>query len=220
MEYKFFQLIIIIISLDYISLMIKENYPPMNLIYSNQDLSLFNFNNKKIVLEDVKNGGSRRTNEIVMYSSDNYSPTNEWGYEAQIKENFEVVSLNTNVKMIENGYIISGHLEGARKIKENIKIGDYVIYIRETNKVYIFDSKEEYKYVYYIFKINNYLKILNKKMIQDKLYREIYNKLYYINMIYKEALEKDKSKIINIYWIINDYTINILLKEKTLTYLT
>ena len=95
----------------------SDKYPPINIIQSNNDLSLFNLQNTKAIFNDVKNGGSRGENQIVVYDSDNYSPTNEWGYEAQINENFEVISLNTNVEMLENGYIIFGHMLGNTKIR-------------------------------------------------------------------------------------------------------
>ena len=177
----------------------SEKYPSIDFVQSNNDLSLFNIENAKLIITDVRNGGSRGSNQIIMYDSDNYSPTNEWGYEAQINENFEVISLNTNVKLLENGYIISGHSNGARKIKENINIGDFVIYIKEINTAYIFESKKDYKYAYYIFKINNDLMLLNEKMINDNLYEELYSKLYEINNQFKNVIENINDNIINIY---------------------
>ena len=205
MRYIIFRLILFTLFLNcFISLMKEEDYPPIDLIQSDKDLSLFNLKNTKLVFKNVKNGGYRYENEIVMYDSDTYSPTNEWGYEAQINENFEVISLDTNVKLLENGYIISGHSEGARKIKANIKKGDYVIFIKEVNTAYIFDSKDEYKYAYYIFKINNYLQILNNKMVQENLYEELYKKLLEINTEYKNDIENNNENIINIYMEINE----------------
>ena len=176
-----------------------EEYPPINIIKSDKDLSLFNIQNTKVFLTEIKNGGSRGANEVVMYDEDSYSQTNEWGYEAQINENFEVISFNTNVKMLPNGYILSGHSKGGNKIKENINIGDFVIFIKEINTLYVFESKKEYKYAYYIFKINNYLKNINEKMIQNNLYEEIYNSLNEINNEYKTSLENIDENIINIY---------------------
>ena len=173
----------------------QDKYPPINIVQSNNDLSLFNFQNTKATFNDVKNGGSRGENQIVVYDSENYSPTNEWGYEAQINENFEVISLNVNVEMPENGYIISGHSLGKTKIKENIKIGDYVIFIKEINTAYIFEGKQEYKYAYYIFKINNYLYYLNEKMMKDNLYDELYNKLVDYNNKYKSDLENNNEDL-------------------------
>jgi len=154
----------------------SAKYPSINIVQSNNDLSIFNLQNTKSIFKEVKNGGNRGENEIVMYDSENYSPTNVYGYEAQINENFEVVSLNTNVEMLDNGYIISGHSLGNTKIKENIKIGDYVIFIKEINTAYIFEGKQEYKYAYYTFKINSYLQSLNEKMK-----RIIYMMSYTIN---------------------------------------
>ena len=182
-----------------------KEYIPINIIQSDKDLSLFKLKNAKMVLKDVKNGGSRGQNEIVMYDPDTFSQTNEWGYEAQINENFEVISLDRNVKMIENGFILSGHSEGGNEIKNNIKVGDFVICIKEMNTVYIFEQKNEYKYAYYIFKINNYLKFLNEKMIKENLYEEIYSKLLEFNNAYETALEKINENIIDIYSEIKEF---------------
>ena len=193
----------------------SEKYPSIDFVQSNNDLSLFNIENAKLIITEVRNGGSRGSNQIIMYDSDNYSPTNQWGYEAQINENFEVISLNTNVKLLENGYIISGHSSGAIKIKENINIGDYVIYIKEINTAYIFESKKEYKYAYYIFKINNDLMLLNEKMINDNLYEELYSKLSEINSQFKNAIENINDNIIYIYSQIKElYTKYLNYKEK------
>lgn len=193
----------------------SDKYPPINIVQSNNDLSLFNLQNTKAIFKDVKNGGSRGENQIVAYDSENYAQTNEWGYEAQINENFEVVSLNTNVEMLENGYIISGHSLGSTKIKENIKVGDYVIFIKEINTAYIFEGKQEYKYAYYIFKINNYLNCLNEKMMKDNLYDYLHNKLVDYNDKYKLYLENSNEDLINIHSEIKDlYDKYINSKEK------
>ena len=192
-----------------------EEYPPIDIIQSNQDLSLFSIQNAKLVLTNVKNGGFREANEIVMYDKDSYSSTNEWGYEAQISENFEVISFDTNVKLLENCYILSGHSEGGRTIKEKISVGEFVIFIKEINTLYIFESKKQYKYAYYIFKINNYLKNINEKMIQENLYEKIYDSLNDINKEYKKALENIDENIINIYTKTKElYEKNFETKEK------
>jgi uncharacterized lipoprotein YddW (UPF0748 family) len=193
-------IILILLSNAYFILMKNsEKYAPIELIQSKNDLSLFNIENAKLVLTEVKHGGYRGENQIVMYDSDNYYSTNEYGYEAQINENFEVISLNINVKLLENGYIISGHSLGARKIKENIKIGDYVIFIKESNTAYIFESKDIYKNAYYHFKINNDLLLLNNKMINEDLYEALYDELVEINKEYKKAIEGNNENIIDIY---------------------
>ena len=200
MKFNLFILLLLLLNFPF-SITMKEpkEYEPIDIIQSDKDLSLFKIQNAKLVLKDVKNGGSRGENEIVMYDTDTFSQTNEWGFEAQINKNFEVISLDRNVKMLENGYILSGHSEGGNKIKNNIKVGDFVICIKEMNTVYIFESKNEYKYAYYIFKINNYLKFLNEKMTKENLYEEIYNKLLEINTAYENALEKIDENILDIY---------------------
>ena len=200
MKYHFLISIFLLINFSFsLGMKVPKEYIPINITESDKDLSLFKLKNAKMVLKDVKNGGSRGENEIVMYDTDTFKQTNKYGYEAQINENFEVISLDRNVKMLDNGFILSGHSEGGNKIKSNIKVGDFVICIKEMNAVYIFESKKEYKYAYYIFKINNNLKLLNEKMIKENLYEEIYSKLLKINVAYETALENINDNIIDIY---------------------
>lgn len=177
----------------------SEKYPAIDIVESSKDLSVYKLKNAKLVISDVKDGGSRGENEIVMYDSDNYSKTNKYGYEVQIKESFEVTLLDTNVEMIDKGYILSGHSKGAKTIKENIVKEDYIVYIRETKTVYVFESRTDYRYAFHIFKINNQLKALNEKMINDNLYEELYDKIKTINNNYKTALEENKRKLADIY---------------------
>ena len=78
------------LSLLYICSIVKlnaaEDYPLIDLVESNKDLSVYKTKNAKLIISEVKDGGSRGENEIVMYDSDNYSKTNAYGYEAQIKK--------------------------------------------------------------------------------------------------------------------------------------
>ena len=215
MKYHFLISIFLLINFSFsLGMKVPKEYIPINITESDKDLSLFELKNAKIVLKDVKNGGSRGENEIVMYDTDTFSQTNEWGYEAQINENFEVISLDRNVKMLDNGFILSGHSEGGNKIKSNIKVGDFVICIKEMNTVYIFESKKEYKYAYFIFKINNYLQFLNEKMIKENLYEEIYSKLLKINVAYETALENINDNIIDIYSEIKELYNEIVYKKE------
>ena len=135
----------------------NENYPNFEIVKSENDLSVFNLENAKTVIQGVRNGNYRGENEIIMYDKNNYVQTNQYGYEFQINENFEVISEGINVQLLPNGYILSGHTEGAKTIREKVKIGNFLIFIRETNSIYVFENKKEYKYAFYLFKINSYL---------------------------------------------------------------
>ena len=77
-----------------------------------------------------------------MYNTKNYVQTNQYGFEFQIGENYEVLSKGTNVQLLSNGYILSGHTRGEEIIKEKVNIGDFLIYIKEVNTIYIFEKKK------------------------------------------------------------------------------
>ena len=196
---KYFLLLSILYICNSIILKDSEDYPPIDIVESSKDLSVYKTKNAKLVIKDVKNGGSRGEDEIVMYNSENYSKTNAYGHEAQIKESFEVTKLDTNVEMLENGYILSGHSKGAKTIKNNIEKEDYIIYISETKSAYVFSSRTDYRYAYHIFKINYYLKFLNEKMTYDYLQEELYDKIYELNKNYQTALDEDKGQLADIY---------------------
>ena len=147
---------------------------------------MFDLDNAKEIIQGVRHGGYRGENEIIMYNKNNYVQTNQYGYEFQINENYEVLSEGTNVQLLTNGYILSGHTEGERTIKEKVKISNFVFFIRETNTVYVFEYKKEYKYAFY-------------KMIEEKLYKELYDKLFSFNNGYKNALDKYDDTIIDLY---------------------
>lgn len=196
---KYFLILSLLYICNNIILKDSEEYPSIDIVESSKDLSVYKTKNAKLKITKVKNGGSRGEDEIVMYDSDNYSKTNEYGYEAQIKESFEVTQLDTNVKMLENGYILSGHSKGAKTIKENIEKEDYIIYINETKTAYVFSSRTDYRYAYHISKINYYLKFLNEKMTYDYLQEELYDKIYDLNKKYQTALDEDKGKLADIY---------------------
>jgi len=182
----------------------EESYPPFELTKSDKDLSVFDLNNAKNIIQGVRHGGYRGENEIIMYNTKNYVQTNQYGFEFQIDENYEVLSKGTNVQLLKNGYILSGHTKGEEIIKEKVNIGDFIIYIHEANSIYIFENKKEYKYALYIFRINNYLSLLYNKMVKEELYEELYDKLLLINKEYKNNLENCDNKIIELYKTIQE----------------
>ena len=177
----------------------NENYPNFEIVKSENDLSVFNLENAKTVIQGVRNGNYRGENEIIMYDKNNYVQTNQYGYEFQINENFEVISEGINVQLLPNGYILSGHTEGAKTIREKVKIGNFLIFIRETNSIYVFENKKEYKYAFYLFKINSYLLELYNKMIEEKLQEELYDNIFEINTKYKNMINNCDDKIIELY---------------------
>ena len=177
----------------------EDKYPSFELIKSDKDLSVFNLENAKDIIQGVRHGGYRGENEIILYDKNNYVQTNQYGYEFQIDENYEVISQGTNVQLLENGYILSGHTAGEKTIKEKVNIGDFIIFIRETNTIYLFENKIDYKYSFYLDRINKYLNDLYNKMINENKYEELYDKLLYFNNGYKKILNNYDSKVIDLY---------------------
>ena len=163
------------------------NYnPPIKIFQSTKDLSLFKIEEAQ---EKVYNAsiGRWRDDEhlIVVYDKYILYPRDDTGLEVQLNDNFEVVHMDKIVDLLDNGYILSGYDEAAKKIKEKIKEGQFIIFIKEMKSIYIFEPKEEYKYAYYIFKINKFLVELNEKMEKDKLYEELYYQIFNLNYLYK-----------------------------------
>ena len=197
-----------------ISIKEEDNYQPFELVQSDKDLSVFNLDNVKETIQGVRHGGYRGENEIIMYDNNNYVQTNEYGYEFQINENYEVISEGINVELLPSGYILSGHTAGEKTIKEKVKIGDFIIYIRETNTVYIFENRIEYKYAFYSEKINNYLSLLYNKMINENKYEELYDKLLSYNNQYKNIITNFDNKIIDLYKNVEELYNKYFNKEK------
>ena len=46
------------------------------------------------------------------------------------------------VDLLDNGYILTGDGEGENIIRENIKEGQYIVYIKEMNSIYVYEPKD------------------------------------------------------------------------------
>ena len=194
----FLFLILIIQSLSTINNL--DYKPPIKIFQSTKDLSLFKIEDAQIMNDVII--GKWRNNEqrLVMYNQDILYPRNNYGIEAQINDNFEVVKIGNIVELLDNGYILSGDGAAEERIKENIKEGQLIIYIKELCRIYIFEPKRDYKYAYYVFKINKFLTELNEKMIKDDLYEELYDQIFDLNYLYKMSTTNDyQENYVNIY---------------------
>ena len=185
MKLQFFLLLILTI----FSLSPPENLeysPPINIFQSYKDLSAFKIEEAHKILHDIQVGKWRKEEQrVIMYDKDIIYPRNDSGWEAQIDGDFEVVKMDKIVDLLDGGYILTGDGEGEEIIKENIKKGQFIIFIKEMNSVYIFEPKKGYKNAFYCPRINKYLVELNEKMIKDNLYEELYKKIFDLNYIYK-----------------------------------
>jgi len=163
-----------------------EYSPPINIFQSYKDLSAFKIEEAHKILHDIQVGKWRKEEQrVIMYDKDILYPRNDSGWEAQIDGDFEVVKMDKIVDLLDGGYILTGDGEGEEIIKENIKKGQFIIFIKEMNSIYIFEPKKGYKNAFYCPRINKYLVELNEKMIKDNLYEELYKKLFDLNYLYK-----------------------------------
>ena len=163
-----------------------EYSPPINIFQSYKDLSAFKIEEAHKILHDIQVGKWRKEEQrVIMYDKDILYPRNDSGWEAQIDGDFEVVKMDKIVDLLDGGYILTGDGEGEEIIKENIKKGQFIIFIKEMNSVYIFEPKKGYKNAFYCPRINKYLVELNEKMIKDSLYEELYKKIFDLNYLYK-----------------------------------
>ena len=163
-----------------------EYSPPINIFQSYKDLSAFKIEDAHKILHDIQVGKWRKEEQrVIMYDKDILYPRNDSGWEAQIDGDFEVVNMDKIVDLLDGGYILTGDGEGEEIIKENIKKGQFIIFIKEMNSVYIFEPKKGYKNAFYCPRINKYLVELNEKMIKDNLYEELYKKIFDLNYLYK-----------------------------------
>ena len=176
-----------------------EFRPPIKIFQSKKDLSLFKIEDAK-VMNEILEGKWRNEERVMMYNLDVEYPRDKSGLEAQINDNFEVVKMDSIVNMLDNGYILTGFGNASERIKENVKEGQFVIYIKEMNSVYIFEHKKDYKYAYYVFKINKFLTELYDKMINDDLYEELYDQIFDLNYKYKISTKNNyKENYVHIY---------------------
>ena len=163
--------------------------PPIELFQAKNDLSVFKLEEASNILRDIQVGKWRKEeHRVIMYDKDILYPRNNSGYEAQINDNFEVVKMDNIVDLLDNGYILSGDGEGEDIIRENIKKGQFIIFIKEMNSIYLFEPKDKYKNAYYFSKINLFLKELYEKMINESLYDELYYTIYDLNYLYKVSV--------------------------------
>ena len=220
MSVKIFLPLILIIH----SLCILDNLefrPQIKIFQSKKDLSLFKIEDAKVMNNIIIGKWRKEDDRVMMYSLDIIYPRNDSGIEAQINDNFEVVKMDGIVDLLDNGYILTGDGKAEERIKENIKEGQFVIYIKEMNSVYIFEPKKDYKYAYYVFKINKFLVELNDKMIKDDLYEELYEQIFDLNYKYKiSTVNNYQENYVHIYsqlrGLYNKY-INITEKNRPFT---
>lgn len=132
----------------------KENISHTHLYtYTTLDIPIYNKSSDKtnhfphITFDDLKNGGPRHKNYMVLYNENNLIERNSSGIEIAIDKDGYVVEIDKLVTMPTDGYIISGHLESCEFLKTNVSMYDkikidgssFTIY-----KDYVYSKEKEY----------------------------------------------------------------------------
>lgn len=122
---------------------------------------------------------ARGTAELIIYTSEfgESTDTNEYGYEVVVDENNVVTTVGGADNSIpEGGFVLSGHNTDEDEkmgeyLKENVQVGDYVYYNKNTLVVTISDEEVEHSSFYSvstdingvnITRLENFLVIFNK----------------------------------------------------------
>lgn len=81
---------------------------------------------------------TRLENFLVLYRNKETTETNEWGYEVVCDANGEVLEVGGNDNVIpEGGFVLSGHGEMISFLKDNIDIGDFIVFLEAENMIVI-----------------------------------------------------------------------------------
>lgn len=106
--------------------------------YSNFTTKSITVTDYSIIIGDVKYGGWRQSNTLVVYDKTNYYQTNIYGYEVAVNEFGVIVEKNVNVSLPENGFIISAIGTRAKEVKA-LSVGQFVLY---NNSLFIYEKEE------------------------------------------------------------------------------
>ena len=180
--------------------------------YYDFDISLnkdFDIKKYDYTFDNIAYGVYRDTDMMIVYDEFNFVKTNIYGYEVSVNEFGVVVETGKNVSLEKNGYVISGHGQSAKLLK-NVNVGDYVIYI--DNSIYVYQNnpvKSEtttfikfkniieklnlvtnvYEYNEIAILINNQIPLLNDLYNEpnEELSNEVYSKLCEIEQKFKNT---------------------------------
>lgn len=168
--------------------------------YTNLDIPIYDKSSNEthyhphITFNDLKNGGPRHKNYMVLYNENNLIERNSSGIEIAIDKDGYVVEIDKLVTMPTDGYIISGHLESCEFLETNVSMYDkikidgssFTIY-----KDYVHSKEKEY-----IKKRNDLL----QKAIDDNNNDIPHDYIYIKNLIFE--IDKNLDELIkekNIY---------------------
>lgn len=121
--------------------------------YSTLDLLPYEKSSKEtfyypyVTFNDLKDGGARLRNYMVLYNESNLVERNSSGMEIAIDKDGYVIDINNLVTMPSGGYIISGHLDSREFLETNVSLYDKIV-IEDSSftvyKDYIYAKEIEY----------------------------------------------------------------------------
>ena len=143
-----------------------------------------------VTFTDLKDGGSRLRNYMVLYNENNLVERNTSGMEIAIDKDGYVIQMDTLVAMPEGGHIISGHLDSRSFLETNVSLYDKIVIDGSSFTVYkdYVHSKE----IEYIKKRND---LLQKAIIDDN--NDIPHDYNYIKYLIGE-IDKNLDELIKI----------------------
>lgn len=138
-------------------------------------------------------------------------------YNIATHDNLYSIDLNTGEYLIHNGKYINGKIyvndpnNNNKDILKSINIGDYMVFINKTNKLYLFNKKEFKKFMNahnykkeiantYLFGIDDDIKFKHLHLITSNSFenaKEIYFNRYKIEPVCIGTIENSKLSIIS-----------------------
>ncbi|NLN54914.1 MAG: family 10 glycosylhydrolase [Clostridiales bacterium] len=106
--------------------------------------------NKSVTFAVDNENAGRGDGELIIYTrSGEHTGTNQWGYEVCVNSEGMVISTGGNDNLIpDGGFVVSGHnsiTEGGKQsaafLKDNVSVGDYIIYNRRVAVIIVTDKK-------------------------------------------------------------------------------
>jgi uncharacterized lipoprotein YddW (UPF0748 family) len=153
------------------------------------------------VIPVVYHGKFRNTNQLHYYDASNYMDRNIYGFEVAVDASGIVVDSGTLVELPSGGFILSGHGTQATYLKEEIKIGDVIVYN------YVSGAASNTANVYRNYEISNVIGLgveISKAIA--KVENAFYNEMYAVD--YETIIEKLNLAISNYNNLVDAYDYN------------
>lgn len=106
--------------------------------YSNYTIQSIHVDDYIKKIENVKYGGPRTKNTLIVYNERNRFQTNRYGYEVAINEFGMIIGKGINVEVPKGGFVLSAHGDRVPELKA-LSIGEFVLY---NHDLFIYQKQE------------------------------------------------------------------------------